>query len=131
MVIEPKSNDPDFLLLGSWGLRSQYLVAHEGREQRGEVYNACVASVNLRVMNDYGSPDEISSVDPPLLTTLLSWNLTRIVPPRAGLIRPYSFESLFWVLGEPFQGGNLCEEILTGAIPGTDKGRQLPENSWA
>jgi hypothetical protein len=82
-------------------------------------------------MNDYGSPDEISSVDPPLLTTLLSWNLTRIVPPRAGLIRPYSFESLIWVLGEPFQGGNLCEEILIGAIPGTDKGRQLPENSWA
>jgi hypothetical protein len=40
------------------------------------------------VVNDYGSPDEISSVDSSLLTTLLSWNLNRIVPPRAGLIRP-------------------------------------------
>ena len=40
------------------------------------------------VVNDYGSPDEISSVDLSLLTTLLSWNLNRIVPPRAGLIKP-------------------------------------------
>jgi hypothetical protein len=82
-------------------------------------------------MNDYGSPDEISSVDPPLLTTLPSWNLTRIVPSRAGLIRPYSFESLLWILGEPFQGGNLYEEILTGSFPGAGKGRRLPGSSWA
>jgi hypothetical protein len=39
------------------------------------------------VVNDYGSPDEISSIDLSLLTTLLSWNIHRIVPPRAGLIR--------------------------------------------
>ena len=83
------------------------------------------------VVKDYRFPDVISFVDLLYLTTLLSWNLTKIVPPRAGLIRPYSFESLFWVLGEPFQGGNLCEEILTGAIPGTGRGRQFPENSWA
>jgi hypothetical protein len=38
---------------------------------------------------------------------------------------------LFWVLGEPFQGGNLCEEILTGAFPEADKGRPLPDNGWA
>jgi hypothetical protein len=40
------------------------------------------------VVNDYGSSDEISSVDLLHLTTLLSWNLNRIVPPRTGLIRP-------------------------------------------
>jgi hypothetical protein len=40
------------------------------------------------VVNDYGSSDQISFVDWSLLTTLLSWNLKRIVPPRAGLIRP-------------------------------------------
>ena len=40
------------------------------------------------VVNDYGSSDEISSVDLLHLTTLLSWNLNKIVPPRTGLIRP-------------------------------------------
>jgi hypothetical protein len=40
------------------------------------------------VVNDYGSSDEISSVDLSLLTTLLPWNLNGIVPPRTGLIRP-------------------------------------------
>jgi hypothetical protein len=40
------------------------------------------------VVDDYGFSDEISSVGLSLLTTLLSWNLNRIVPPRAGLIRP-------------------------------------------
>jgi hypothetical protein len=54
----------------------------------GKACNACVTFVNLVVVNDYGSSDEISSVDWSLLTTLLSWNLKRIVPPRAGLIRP-------------------------------------------
>jgi hypothetical protein len=47
------------------------------------------------VVNDYGSSGEISSVDLFPLTTLLSWNLNRSVPPRVGLIRsvhssPYS-----------------------------------------
>jgi hypothetical protein len=56
--------------------------------REGKACNACVTFVNLMVVNDYGSPDEISSVDLSLLTTLLSWNLNRIVPPRAGLIRP-------------------------------------------
>jgi hypothetical protein len=40
------------------------------------------------VVNDYGSSDEISSVDLSLLTTLPPWNLNKIVPPPAGLIRP-------------------------------------------
>jgi hypothetical protein len=66
----------------------KFLVAHDDRGQRGKVCNACVTFVNLMVVNDYGSSDEISSVDLSLLTTLLSWNLNRIVPPRAGLIRP-------------------------------------------
>jgi len=57
------------------------------------VYNAFVTSVNLMVMNDYGSSDEISSVDLLHLTTLLSWNLNRIIPPRTGLIRPVRLSS--------------------------------------
>jgi hypothetical protein len=40
------------------------------------------------VVNDYGSSDEISSVDLFHLATLLSWNLNRIVSPRTELIRP-------------------------------------------
>jgi hypothetical protein len=32
------------------------------------------------------------------------------------------------VLGKPFQRGNLCEEIYSGAFQETDKGKQLPEN---
>jgi hypothetical protein len=40
------------------------------------------------VVNEYGSSDEISSVDLLHLTTLLSWNLNRVVPPHTGLIRP-------------------------------------------
>jgi hypothetical protein len=47
------------------------------------------------VVNDYGSSDEISSVDSFHLTILLSWNFNRIVPPCTGLMRsvrssPYS-----------------------------------------
>jgi hypothetical protein len=57
-------------------------------DKGGKVGNAFVTSVNLMVVNDYGSSDEISSVDLLHLTTLLSWNLNRIVPPRTGLIRP-------------------------------------------
>ena len=40
------------------------------------------------VVNDYGSSDEISSVNLSLLTTLPPWDLNKIVPPRAVLIRP-------------------------------------------
>jgi hypothetical protein len=57
-------------------------------DKGGKVGNAFVTSVNLMVVNDYGSSDEISSVNLLHLTTLLSWNLNRIVPPRTGLIRP-------------------------------------------
>ena len=39
-------------------------------------------------MHEYGSSNEISSVDLSLLTTLLPWNLNGIVPPRTGLMRP-------------------------------------------
>jgi hypothetical protein len=71
------------------------------------VCNACVTVVNLMVVNDYGSSDEISSVDLSLLITLLSWNLNRIVPPRAGLIRP--------VHPSPYSGFlvNLSEEEIS------------------
>ena len=71
---------------GSWDLRSQSLVAHDDRRQRGKVCNACVTFVNLMVVNDYGSSDEISSVGLSLLTTLLPWNLNGIVPPHSGFV---------------------------------------------
>jgi hypothetical protein len=78
------------------------------------VCNACVTVVNLMVVNDYGSSDEISSVDLSLLITLLSWNLNRIVPPRAGLLRP--------VHSSPYSGFlvNLSEEGISmkRSLPG-------------
>ena len=68
------------------------------------------------VVNDYGSSDEISSVDLFHLTTLLSWNLNRIVPPRIGLIR--------FVCSSPYSGFlvNLSEE-------GISVKRSLPRHS--
>jgi hypothetical protein len=66
------------------------------------------------VVNDYGSSDEISSVDLFRLTTLLSWNLNRIVPPRTGLIRS--------VRSSPYSGFlvNLSEEGISvkRSLPG-------------
>jgi hypothetical protein len=61
--------------------------------REGKVCNTCVTFVNLMVVNDYGSPDEIASVDLSLLTTLLSGNVNRIVPPRAGFIKPMHLSS--------------------------------------
>ena len=76
--------------------------------------NACVTVINLKVVNDYGSSDEISSVDLSLLTTLLPWNLNGIVPPRAGLIRP--------VRSSPYSGFlvNLSKEeiFVKRSLPG-------------
>ena len=97
--------DPNFLLLTMRAARG------------GKVCNACVTFVNLMVVNDYGSPDEIPSVDLSLLITLLSWNLKRIVPPRAGLIRP--------VHSSPCSGFlvNLSEE-------GISLKRSLPGHFW-
>jgi hypothetical protein len=68
----------------------------EGR--RGKVCNALVTSVNLMVVNGYGSFDEISSVDLLHITTLLPRNFKRVVPPRTGLIRPARSSSFFGFL---------------------------------
>jgi hypothetical protein len=77
------------------------------------------------VVNDYGSPDEISSVDLSLLTTLLPWNLNRIVPPRAGLIRP--------VHSNPCSGFSVDlskEEIsMTRSLPGHSR-KQVKEDNF-
>jgi hypothetical protein len=96
----------------------------------GKVGNAFVTSVNLMVVNDYGSSDEISYVDLLHLTTLLSWNLNRIVPPRTGLIRP--------VHSSPCSGFlvNLSKEEISvkRSLPGHSwkqiKGNSFPRNSW-
>ena len=77
------------------------------------------------VVNDYGSSDEISSVDLSLLITLLSWNLNRIVPPRVGSIRP--------VHPSPYSGFlvNLSKEEISvkGSLPGHSR-KQLKGNNF-
>jgi hypothetical protein len=93
--------------------------------REGKACNACVTFVNLMVVNDYGSPDEISSVDLSLLTTLLSWNINRIVLPRTGLIRPVRSNpySGFWV--------NLSEEGISvkRPLPGHSR-EQIKEDNF-
>jgi hypothetical protein len=110
---------------GSWDLRSRFLVAHDDRGKRGKVCNTFVTSVNLMVVNGYGSSDEISSVDLLHITTLLSRNLKRIVPPRTGLIRP--------ARSGPFSGFlvNLSKEGISvkRSLPGHFR-KQIRENSF-
>jgi hypothetical protein len=96
----------------------------------GKACNACVTFVNLVVVNDYGSSDEISSVDWSLLTTLLSWNLKRIVPPRAGLIRPVRSSSCSGFLVNLSKEEVSVEEVPTGVFPEADKRRQLSKDGW-
>jgi hypothetical protein len=85
--------------------------------REGKACNACVTFVNLMVVNDHGSPDEISYVDLSLLTTLLSWNINRIVPPRAGLIRPMH--------------SNPCSGFLANlSKEGISMKRSLPGHFW-
>jgi hypothetical protein len=76
------------------------------------------------VVNDYGSSDEISSVDLFHLTTLLSWNLNRIVSPRTGLIRP--------VRSSPYSGFlvNLSKEGISvkRSLPGHFRKRIKEDN---
>ena len=87
--------------------------------REGKACNACITLVNLTVVNDYGSSDEISSVDWSLLATLLSWNLKRFVPPRAGLIRPVRSSSCSGFLA------NLSKEevLVRGSLPGHSQKR--------
>ena len=84
-----------------------------------KVCNAFVTPVNLMVVNDFGSSDEISSVDLLHLATLLSWDLNKNVYPRIGLIRPVrsSPYSGFWV--------NLSEEEISvkRSLPGHSRKR--------
>jgi hypothetical protein len=68
--------DPDFLAM---------FTKIEGK--RVKVCNALVTLINLTVVNDYGSSDEISFVDLLLIPTLLPRNLKRVIPPRTGLLR--------------------------------------------
>jgi hypothetical protein len=83
------------------------------------------------VVNDYGSSDEISSVDLFHLTTLLSWNLNRIVSPRTGLIRPVRSSPYSGFLVNLSKEGISVKRSLPGHSREADKGRQLPESGWA
>ena len=56
-------------------------------EEKGKRCNALTTSINLMVMNDHGSSDNISSIDSLLIPTLLLRNLKRVVPPRTRLLR--------------------------------------------
>ena len=94
--------------------------------REGKACNACVTFVNLMVVNDYGSPDEISSVDLSLLTTLLSWNLKRIVPPHAGLIRPVRSSSCSGFLVNLSKEEISVKKFLSGHSRKQIKGDSFP-----
>jgi hypothetical protein len=93
--------------------------------KRGKVCNALVTSVNLTVVNGYGSSDEISFVDLLHIPTLLPQNLKRVIPPRTGLIR--------LARSSPFSGFlvNLSKEGISvkRSIPGHFR-RQIRVNSF-
>jgi hypothetical protein len=59
---------------------------------------------------------------------LLLRDFKRVIPPRTGLLRLAHSSPFSQVIGKPFQGGNLCEEIYSGASLETGKGKQLPED---
>jgi hypothetical protein len=102
------------VLLGLGIYDPDFLVVHEDRGKKGKVCNALITSVNLTVVNGYGSPDEISFVDSLHIPTLLPQNLKRVIPPRTGLIR--------LVRSSPFSGFlvNLSKEEISvkRSIPG-------------
>jgi hypothetical protein len=98
--------------------------------KRGKVCNALVTFINLTVVNDHGSSDEISSVDLLLILTLLPRNLKRVIPPRTGLLRLAPFKSFFQVLGKPFQGGNLCKRSIPGLSWRQIRGNNFPRTGW-
>jgi hypothetical protein len=81
-----KINGPN-VLLGLGIYDPDFLVVHEDRGKRGQVCNSLVTFVNLMVVNGYGSPDRISSIDSLLISTMLLRNLKRVIPPRTGLLR--------------------------------------------
>jgi hypothetical protein len=43
-------------------------------------------------------------------------------------VKTSTFKSFFQVLGKPFQGGSLYEEIYSRAFLETNKGKQILEN---
>jgi hypothetical protein len=57
-----KINGPN-VLLGLGIYDPDFLIVHGDRGRKGEVCNALVTSINLTVVNGYGSPNEISFVD--------------------------------------------------------------------
>jgi hypothetical protein len=122
-----KINGPDVLLgLGIYDL--DFLVVHEDRGKKGKVCNALVTSVNLAVVNGYGSPDEISFVDLLHIPTLLPWNSKRVIPPRTGLIRlvrssPFSG----FLVNLSKEGRSLRRDLLRASLE-MGKGKKLPEN---
>jgi hypothetical protein len=73
-------------------------------------------------MNDHGSFDGISSIDRYLSLHCYFNILRRVIPPHTGLLRLAHSCPFFQVLGKPFQGGDICKEIYSGAFLGTEKG---------
>jgi hypothetical protein len=81
------------------------------------------------VVNDYGSSDEISSVDLSLLTTLPPWNLNKIVPPRAGLIRPVRSGPCSRFLVNLSKEGTFEKRFLLGHSQKQRKGDSFPRTA--
>jgi hypothetical protein len=70
-----------------------------------KVLNFPAPSSDLMVVSDHRSPDGISSVDSLLHPYVVISVFKRIVPPYAGLLRPYTFTTAFLVLDGLFKEG--------------------------
>jgi hypothetical protein len=70
-----------------------------------KVLNFPYPSSDLTVVSDHRSPDRISSVDSLLHPYAVISVFKRIVPPYAGLLRPYAFTIAFLVLDGLFKEG--------------------------
>ena len=122
-----KINGSNVLLgLGIYDL--DFLVVHEDRGEKGKVCNALITSVNLVVMNGYGSLDEISFIDLLHVPTLLPWNSKRVIPPRTGLIRLVRSSPFSGFLVNLSKEGRSLRRVLLWASLETGKGKQHPKN---
>jgi hypothetical protein len=79
-----------------------------------KVLNFPAPSSDLTVVSDHRSPDGISSVDSLLHPYAVISVFKRIVPPYAGLLRPYAFTTAFPVLDGLFKEGNSMGRVTQG-----------------
>jgi len=79
-----------------------------------KVLNFLAPSSDPTVVSDHRSPNEISSIDSLLHPYAVISVFKRIVPPYAGLLRPYAFTTAFLVLDGLFKEGNSMGRVTQG-----------------